>query len=110
MVDYSGTPVTIEGGEPVTLTNIVAHPAGPTLGLAPVSQSTVSARPHHGWLVAAVRRHLGGDDGRMRRNDPTSVTLFTASYITLWFVFGERSPTCSVLALNPPRRDRSGWR
>jgi len=43
MVDYSGTRVTIEGGEPVTLTNIVAHPAGPTLGLAPVSQSTVSA-------------------------------------------------------------------
>ena len=26
-----------------TLTNIVAHPAGPTLGLAPVSQSQVSA-------------------------------------------------------------------
>jgi hypothetical protein len=42
-VDYSGTPVTIEGGEPVTLSNIVAHPAGPTLGLAPVSTSTVSA-------------------------------------------------------------------
>jgi hypothetical protein len=42
-VDYSGTPVTIEGGQPVTLTNIVAHPAGPTLGLAPVSQSKVSA-------------------------------------------------------------------
>jgi hypothetical protein len=42
-VDYSGTLVTIEGGQPVTLTNIVAHPAGPTLGLAPVSQSKVSA-------------------------------------------------------------------
>jgi hypothetical protein len=27
----------------VTLTNIVAHPAGPTLGLAPVSSSRVSA-------------------------------------------------------------------
>jgi predicted metal-binding membrane protein len=26
--------------------------------------------------------------GRMRRSDPTSVTLFTGSYITLWFVFG----------------------
>jgi len=42
-VDYSGMPVTIEGGEPVTLSNIVAHPAGPTLGLAPVSASRVSA-------------------------------------------------------------------
>lgn len=42
-VDYSGARVTIEGGEPVTLTNIVVHPAGPTLGVAPVSQSTVSA-------------------------------------------------------------------
>jgi hypothetical protein len=42
-VDYTGTRVLIEGGEPVTLTNIVAHPAGPTLGLAPVSQSKVSA-------------------------------------------------------------------
>jgi predicted metal-binding membrane protein len=26
--------------------------------------------------------------GRMRRGDPPSVALFTASYITLWFVFG----------------------
>jgi hypothetical protein len=42
-VDYSGVPVTIEGGEPVTLSNIVAHPAGPTLALAPVSASRVSA-------------------------------------------------------------------
>jgi hypothetical protein len=42
-VDYSGTPITIEGGEPVTLSNIVAHPAGPTLGLAPVSASRVAA-------------------------------------------------------------------
>jgi hypothetical protein len=42
-VDYSGIPVRVEGGDPVTLTNIVAHPAGPTMGVAPVSQSTVSA-------------------------------------------------------------------
>jgi hypothetical protein len=42
-VDYSGERVTVEGGEAVTLTNIVAHPAGPTLGLAPVAQSAVSA-------------------------------------------------------------------
>jgi predicted metal-binding membrane protein len=26
--------------------------------------------------------------GRMRQQDPTSVTLFTASYIALWFAFG----------------------
>lgn len=42
-VDYAGTRVTVEDDEPVTLTNIVAHPAGPTLGVAPVTQSTVSA-------------------------------------------------------------------
>jgi hypothetical protein len=42
-VDYSGTRMVIEGGEQVTLTNIVAHPAGPTLGVAPVSESRVSA-------------------------------------------------------------------
>lgn len=42
-VDYSGTRMTIEGGDQVTLTNIVAHPAGPTMGLAPVSNSAVSA-------------------------------------------------------------------
>jgi hypothetical protein len=42
-VDYSGERVTIESGDPVTLTNIVAHPAGPTLGLAPVSRSEVNA-------------------------------------------------------------------
>ena len=42
-VDYTGTRTTIEGGEQVMLTNIVAHPAGPTLGIAPVSQSKVSA-------------------------------------------------------------------
>jgi hypothetical protein len=33
----------IEGGDQVMLTNIVAHPAGPTLGIAPVSESKVSA-------------------------------------------------------------------
>ncbi len=42
-VDFTGTPVTLENGDPVTLTNIVAHPAGPILGIAPVSQSRVSA-------------------------------------------------------------------
>lgn len=26
--------------------------------------------------------------GRMRRDDPASITLFTAAYITLWFAFG----------------------
>jgi hypothetical protein len=43
LVDYSGSRVTLESGEQVELTHIVAHPAGPTLGLAPVSQSQVSA-------------------------------------------------------------------
>jgi len=43
LVDYSGERVTIESGDQVTLSNIVAHPAGPTLGLAPVSRSKVSA-------------------------------------------------------------------
>jgi hypothetical protein len=43
LVDYSGERVTIESGDQVTLSNIVAHPAGPTLGLAPVSNSRVSA-------------------------------------------------------------------
>jgi len=43
LVDYSGERVTIESGDQVTLTNIVAHPSGPTLGLAPVSRSQVSA-------------------------------------------------------------------
>jgi hypothetical protein len=42
-VDYSGERVTLESGEPVQLTNIVVHPAGPTLGIAPVSESQVSA-------------------------------------------------------------------
>ncbi|MGH8985907.1 MAG: DUF1326 domain-containing protein [Acidimicrobiia bacterium] len=43
LVDYSGERVTLESGEPITLTNIVAHPAGPTLGIAPVSRAQVSA-------------------------------------------------------------------
>jgi hypothetical protein len=43
LVDFTGTRVTVESGEQVELTNIVVHPAGPTLGLAPVSQSQVSA-------------------------------------------------------------------
>ena len=42
-VDYSGERVTIESGDQITLTNIVAHPAGPTLGLAPVSRAQVSS-------------------------------------------------------------------
>ncbi len=42
-VDFVGERIVIEGGEPVTLTNIVAHPAGPTMGVAPVSRSKVSA-------------------------------------------------------------------
>ena len=43
LIDYSGERVTLESGDPVALTNIVAHPAGPTLGLAPVSRAQVSA-------------------------------------------------------------------
>lgn len=43
LVDYSGERVTIETGEQVSITNIVAHPVGPTLGVAPVSQVKVSA-------------------------------------------------------------------
>ena len=43
LVDYSGERVTLESGDQVSLTNIVAHPAGPTLGLAPVSRAQVSA-------------------------------------------------------------------
>lgn len=42
-VDFVGERVTIESGDQVTLSNIVTHPAGPTLGLAPVSTSNVSA-------------------------------------------------------------------
>jgi hypothetical protein len=39
VIDYTGARVVIEGGAPVQLTNIVAHPAGPTLGIAPVSRA-----------------------------------------------------------------------
>jgi hypothetical protein len=42
-VDYVGERVTIESGEQVTLTNIVTHPTGPTIGIAPVSNSKVSS-------------------------------------------------------------------
>ena len=41
-VDYSGTRSTTDG-EQVTLGPVAFHPAGPTLGVAPVSASTVSA-------------------------------------------------------------------
>jgi hypothetical protein len=43
LVDYSGERITIESGDQVSLTNILLHPAGPTLGLAPVSNAQVSA-------------------------------------------------------------------
>lgn len=43
LVDFSGERVMDESGGQVTLTNIVVHPAGPSLGIAPVSQSRVSA-------------------------------------------------------------------
>lgn len=43
VVDYSGMQVKTEDGDAVSLTNIVAHPAGPTMTLAPVSSSKVSA-------------------------------------------------------------------
>jgi hypothetical protein len=42
-VDYSGERITLEDGAPITLTNIVVHPAGPELGLAPVATARVSA-------------------------------------------------------------------
>lgn len=42
-IDYSGEKITLESGDQITLTNIIAHPAGPTLGIAPVSKSRVSA-------------------------------------------------------------------
>jgi hypothetical protein len=41
-VDYSGERSTTDG-EQVTLGPVAFHPAGPTLGVAPVSSSTVSA-------------------------------------------------------------------
>lgn len=42
-VDYSGMQVKTEDGATVSLSNIVAHPAGPTMTLAPVSRSKVNA-------------------------------------------------------------------
>jgi hypothetical protein len=42
LVDYSGDRV-MGDADQVSLTNIVTHPSGPTLGLAPVSSSRVSA-------------------------------------------------------------------
>jgi hypothetical protein len=42
LVDYSGERLMVDSDQ-VSLTNIVAHPAGPTLGVAPVSSSRVSA-------------------------------------------------------------------
>jgi hypothetical protein len=42
LVDYSGERLVVESGEPVEITHIMAHPAGPTLGVAPVSKSKVS--------------------------------------------------------------------
>jgi hypothetical protein len=39
VIDYQGSRTTIETGEAVELTNIVIHPAGPTLGLAPVERA-----------------------------------------------------------------------
>jgi hypothetical protein len=43
LIDYSGERVELESGDQVALTNMVVHPAGPTLGLAPVSRAQVSA-------------------------------------------------------------------
>ena len=42
-VDYAGAYVTNEDGSTVSLSNITAHPAGPTMTLAPVSSARVSA-------------------------------------------------------------------
>jgi len=42
-VSYTGRPELNEAGEVVQLSGILTHPAGPTLGLAPVESSTVSA-------------------------------------------------------------------
>jgi hypothetical protein len=42
-IDYTGERIVTEDGEQVTVTGIVTHPAGPTLGVAPVSTSRVSA-------------------------------------------------------------------
>ena len=37
-IDYSGERMLTPDGDAVSLTNIVVHPAGPTLGLAPVDR------------------------------------------------------------------------
>jgi hypothetical protein len=42
-IDYTGQRIVTEDGDPVTVTGIVTHPAGPTLGVAPVSTARVSA-------------------------------------------------------------------
>ena len=42
-IDYAGSRLTVSGGEAVSLTNIIVHPAGPTLTVAPVERATVSA-------------------------------------------------------------------
>ena len=40
---FTGRPTVNEAGEVVQLCGILVHPAGPTLGLAPVESSKVSA-------------------------------------------------------------------
>ena len=42
-IDFTGSPVLNGAGEQVTFTGIEMHPAGPTLGVAPVSSTKVSA-------------------------------------------------------------------
>lgn len=41
-MDFTGVPQLTPDGDPVQLTNVVAHPAAPTLTVAPVERSTVS--------------------------------------------------------------------
>jgi predicted metal-binding membrane protein len=45
--------------------------------------------------------------GRMRQNDPAAVTLFTASYITLWFAFGAMAYLLSAAV--EAAASRSDW-
>jgi hypothetical protein len=42
-IDYTGERIVTEDGQQVTVTGVVTHPAGPNLGVAPVSSSKVSA-------------------------------------------------------------------
>jgi hypothetical protein len=42
VIDFTGTKVVTDEGAAVELTNIVVHPAGPTLGIAPVSRASNS--------------------------------------------------------------------